>query len=377
MRRVPTVLAAAATSLLLAATPAVAHGGGKPDPRPPAVTDLTGGLVGPLSLAAGWHGTTYVTQNFAGLLTAVDRDGEQSVLYGSANGAEVGGVSFDGLRTLTFTETESDETGITGSSVHTLRLDKKGAPSGAPRLVLDTYAYEQKHNPDGKTTYGLRDTDPACVAQVPAGGPISPLYTGIVDSHPYATASLLGTTFVADAGTNTLLSVSPFGKARTLAVLPAQPAVVTAEAAAGIGWPDCVVGETYWFEAVPTDVEVGPWGQLYVSTLPGGPEDASLGARGAVYTVDPWSGKVRKVASGFVSATGVAVSPTGTVYVAEMFGGRISQATSSGPRTVVETALPGALEWTSTGLLATTNVLPGEEGPPDGHLVRVGFPRGR
>ncbi|MBD5785021.1 ScyD/ScyE family protein [Cellulosimicrobium terreum] len=376
MKRVLSACTAAAAAVVLAAGPAAAHGG-RPDPRPPAVEDITGGLVSPLSLAPGWGGTTYVTQNFAGLLTSVDRHGTPSVLYASEGGAEVGGVSFDGLRTLTFTETVGGETGITASAVKTLRLDAKGAPSGAPRVLVDTYAYEQKNNPDSRVTYGLRDTDPDCVAQVPAGGPISPLYTGLVDSHPYATASLLGTTFVADAGTNAILSVSPHGKARTLAVLPAQPAVVTAEAAAGIGWPECVVGETYWFEAVPTDVEIGPWGQLYVSTLPGGPEDASLGARGAVYTVDPWKGKVRKVASGFVSATGLAVSPTGTVYVAEMFGGRISQATSSGPRTVVETALPGGVEWTSKGLLATTNALPGEEGPPDGHLVRVGFPRGR
>ncbi|WP_139315966.1 ScyD/ScyE family protein [Cellulosimicrobium sp. CUA-896] len=282
MRRVPTVLAAAATALLLAAAPATAHGG-RHDPRPPTVTDIATGLVGPLSLAVGPHGTTYVAQSFAGLLTAVGRDGSQTTLYDSG-GAEVGGVSSDGHRTVTFTETVSDPPGsptITASGVWTQRLDRRGAASGAPRLLVDTLAYEQANNPDGGVTYGLRDTDPACVAQVPADGPIPALYTGVVDSHAYATTTSRGTTYVADAGANAVLSVDHRGRTRTVAVLPAQPAVITAEAAAGVGWPACVVGQTYWFEPVPTDVEAGPRGQLYVSLLPGGPEDASLGARGA------------------------------------------------------------------------------------------------
>ncbi|MFC8922021.1 ScyD/ScyE family protein [Cellulosimicrobium sp. NPDC057127] len=374
MRRVPTVLAAAATTLLLAATPAVAHGGGRPDPRPPTVTDVTTGLVGPLSLAVGHHGTTYVTQDFAGLLTAVDRRGTQTVLYESG-GPEVAGVSYDGHRTLTFTETVADpETmAISASAVKTLRLDRRGAPSGDPAVLVDTYAFEQANNPDAGVTYGLRDTDPACVAQIPENPMFPALYQGIEDSHAYATTSWLGTTFVADAGSNTVLSVDRRGTVRTVAVLPAQPATITPEAAAAVGWPECAVGQTYWFEPVPTDVEVGPFGQLYVTTLPGGPEDPSLGlgARGAVYTVDPWRGRTRQVATGFVSATDLAVSPRGDVYVAELFGGRISEVKRGGPRTVVEVPLPAALEWDGRGLLATTNALPGEGAPPDGHLVRV------
>jgi hypothetical protein len=374
VRRVPTVLAAAATTLLLAASPAVAHGGGRPDPRPPTVTDVTTGLVGPLSVAAGPHGTTFVTQDFAGLLTAVGRDGTQTVLYGSG-GPEVSGVSYDGHRTLTFTETVSDPATmvVTASSVKTQRLDRRGAPDGGARPLVDTLAYEQANNPDAGVTYGLRDTDPACVAQVPDNPMFPALYTGAVDSHAYATTTWRGTTYVADAGSNTVLSVSDRGKARTVAVLPAQPAAITPEAAAAVGWPACTVGQTYWFEPVPTDVEIGPRGQLYVSLLPGGPEDQSLGlgARGSVYTVDPARGKTRQVAAGFVSATDIAVTDRGDVYVAELFGGRISEVQRGGPRTVVEVPLPAALEWDGRGLLATTNALPGEGAPPDGHLVRI------
>ncbi|WP_265521562.1 ScyD/ScyE family protein [Oerskovia flava] len=368
MRRLRTVVAAtAAATLLFSAVPAAAHGG-KHDPRPPVTTDIATGLVTPLSLAVGPRGTTYVTQNFAGLLTSVDRDGTPTVLYASPDGAEVGGVSY-AHRTITFTETVFADAGST-ATVSTLRTNRSGEPVGSPRVLADIRAYEERRNPDGKITYGLRRTDPACVAQVP-DVPVPALYTGVVDAHPYATTTSRGTTYLADAGMNAILSISDRGRVRTVAVLPAQPAVVTAEAAAELGWPDCVVGEKYWFESVPTDVEVGPRGTLYVSTLPGGPEDESLGARGAVYTVDPRNGKVRQIASGFVGATNLAVTSKGTVYVAEMFGGRVSEVKRGGPRTVVEVPLPGGLEWDGKRLLATTNVLPGEGQPPDGHLVRI------
>jgi hypothetical protein len=86
---------------------------------------------------------------------------------------------------------------------------------------------------------------------------------------------------VGDAGGNDLLKVDKHGRITVLSVLPRQPSVITAEAAAGLGLPDCVVGATYNFEAVPTDVEVAADGKLIVSLLPGGPEDPSLGVRAA------------------------------------------------------------------------------------------------
>ncbi|WP_158068899.1 hypothetical protein [Cellulosimicrobium sp. CUA-896] len=38
---------------------------------------------------------------------------------------------------------------------------------------------------------------------------------------------------------------------------------------------------------------------------------------------------------------------------------------------MVEVPLPAAVERDGRGLLATTNALPGEDAPPDGHLVRI------
>ncbi len=99
--------------------------------------------------------------------------------------------------------------------------------------------------------------------------------------------------------------------------MPPTPVTITADAAAANQLPACTVGLTYKFEPVPTDVELGPDGWLYVSSLPGGPEDPSLGANGRVYKVNPKSGKVKLLAGGFISTVDVAVANNGDVYVAE------------------------------------------------------------
>ncbi len=89
---------------------------------------------------------------------------------------------------------------------------------------------------------------------------------------------------------------------------------------------------------------------------PGGPEDPVLGARGSVYTVDPATGAAEFVAGGFFAATNVAVAPDGTVYVAELFGGKISKVSGSVGVTVVEVPTPAAVEWANGKLYATVDV---------------------
>lgn len=94
---------------------------------------------------------------------------------------------------------------------------------------------------------------------MPAGIPVQ--YTGQLDSRPHAaTAVGHGSWAVADAGDNDILRISRTGHVSTLAVLPRQPLHVTAAFAAENGLPPCTVGITYYFEPVPTDVEVGPDG---------------------------------------------------------------------------------------------------------------------
>jgi hypothetical protein len=172
--------------------------------------------------------------------------------------------------------------------------------------------------------YGVRNPSKCVKEAVEAKFHGPARYKGLVDSHAYSVASYKNKWVVADAGGNDLLWVTNRGKISTLAVLPSQPLKITKEIAAPQQLPDCVVGVTYKFEAVPTDVEVGRDGYLYVTTLPGGPEDPSLGARGKVYRVNPHNGHVKLVATGFLGATNLAVGKHGKIFVAELFGGQIS-----------------------------------------------------
>ena len=146
---------------------------------------------------------------------------------------------------------------------------------------------------------------------------------------------------------------------------------ITAAAASANHLPRCTIGRKVALEAVPTDIEVGPDGQLYVTSLPGGPEDPSLGFNGRVLKINPATGKVKTLAGGLLSPTGVAVAANGDVYVAQLFLGVISRikAGSSTVKPYLEVPLPAAVETTPTGLLATIRALPGKK--PAGQVVTI------
>jgi hypothetical protein len=304
------------------------------------------GLAGPLQLAVGSDGTIYVSQTFAGTLTAVRKKSTTDLV--SAPGTDISGIDAKGRGTVTYTTSGESDNGP-------FALVKRVLPNGHARTLGDVGTYEATVNPDRINSYGFQGLTPACAAMVPeeiGGEP----YPGIIDSHPYSVAILPGSRVVADAGGNDIVRVASNGRITTVAVLPPIPFVVTADVAAGLGLPDCVVGKTYNFEPVPTDVELGPNGLLYVSSLPGGPEDESLGARGSVFSVNLATGNVTKVAGGFLGATNLAIAPNGTIYVAELFGGRISRVSGGGAVPVVDVPSPAGLEWARGKLYATVDV---------------------
>lgn len=306
---------------------------------------IVSGLAGPLQLAVGSDGTIYVAQSFAGKLTAVGKKGTTTDIV-STPGADIAGVAADGRGSVTFTTSGATEGGPYAQV-------KRVLPNGRVRTLADVGTYEATVNPDQVNTYGFQALTPDCAAQVPAEIGGQP-YSGILDSHPYSVAILAdGSRIVADAGGNDVVRVAANGTISTVAVLPPAPAVVTADMAGMFGLPECTVGQTYNFEPVPTDVELGPDGLLYVSSLPGGPEDASLGARGAVFSVNLATGAVTKVAGGFLGATNLAIAPNGTIYVAEMFGSRISTVSAGTGRPFADVPSPAALEWANGKLYAT------------------------
>jgi hypothetical protein len=307
---------------------------------------LADGLGGPLQIDASADGSVLVAQDFASTISRVGRNGTVTKLA-DGGGLETPAVAAGPFGSVFYTQ--NDDGG------HTSLLKVRDA-KGRIRTFADLGAYEATRNPDQVRTYGIEGpVSPECFAQAPPEvGPAN--YPGQIDSHPYSLAMTPFGVLVGDAAGNDVLFVDWSGRIRTVTVLPVQPFVITPAFATANGLPDCIVGRTYDFEPVPTDVEVGRDGNLYVTTLPGGPEDPSAGARGSVYRVNPWTGKTTRVATGFAGATNLALAPDGTIYVAELFANRISKVVGGAPAPVVDLTEPAAVEWSNGKLVATSDV---------------------
>lgn len=369
------ISATAATAAVVLAAVAVASPATAAAPPPIRIsqTTLATGLTTPLSLDVSSDGVAYVTQNFAGVLTRVNPDKSASIVA-SAPGQEISAVSSRG-GTVYYAQLALDHSNAFLMSV---------TGQGAPVQVADLWSHENGTNPDAVNTYGFVDLPQACADQFDPASPLGPAtYTGIVDTHPYASVATSAGVYVADAGANAIFKAGYNGAVSTVAVLPpTAPVVVSAELAAEAGFPACVAGASYRFEGVPTDVEVGPDGWLYVTSLPGGPEDASLGMRGSVVKVNPTNGQVVTVATGFVGPTNLAVSQkTGAIFVTELFGGpngtgQVSVVLPWGgkPVAALPVASPATIELVGTSIYVTRDAfVPDAEGNPQpiGKLTKV------
>jgi hypothetical protein len=355
-RRMVTVLAFTLTVMAVNVAPATAATVSDP---------IIDGLAGPLGLALGDDGSIYVGEAFGGKLTMVDPNGNRSVLVDVA-GNEIAGVDARGRGRVVYTQTlfagaPGEEAPPLDASLNRVRAN------GKTRTIASTQDFEIATNPDGGQTYGFVDAPQACIDQLPPF--IPPVYTGIVESHPYAVAMDGGGYVVADAAGNNIVKVSAKGRVSNLAVLPPVPQEITQEIADqvlvdfGFSISECV-GSTYHGEPVPTDVEVGPDGHYYVSTLPGFPEAPGAGA---VWKVNSRTGALSPVATGLVGPVDIAVGGDGTIYVAELFAFQISTVVDGvvTPLTFIDS--PGAIEIADDGTLyATTGVF-----GPNGAVVTI------
>ncbi len=355
---IATTALVAGTSLIIA-TPAGARTT-KPAPTPTTKV-LTTAVGAPFNLEVR-HGNILVADG-AGLIGKVKSDGTVKTLVSDVTGAS--GVALSpGGKYLAYTHTSEQP------------VPDSGVTIAGPRAFIakaNTLAYEKANNPDKVNQYGLSDPSQCTVdPKNPQAPPLS--YTGAIDSHAYSLTAYGNSFVLADAGANALLRISRTGKISTLAVLPPQPAQVSKEAAAGAGLI-CSGDVTYSFEPVPTDVEVGGDGFLYVTTLPGGPEDPSFGARGKVYRVNPWNGKAKEIATGLLGPTNLAISD-GKIYVAELFAGRISVIRHG--KVAEYLPLPGALavEAGRGGKLYATTVDFTPPTGPVGSVVRIDTRKG-
>jgi hypothetical protein len=342
---VTAVAAVAAAPGVASAAPAAA--------KAPKVTVINRTVLAPFQLTHD-RGSVYVGDGGSSRVAKLVGSKLVTVATGPQPG-EVAGVAFNDKHTLAYTNTDY----ATGATALTIK------PRSGPVRTVSLSTFERTRNPDKFINYGI-DNPTECQQQAfaPLGGAT---YKGQVDSHPYAVAALPDDAWVvADAAGNDLLKVDRTGKITVLSVLPRQPALITAAAAAGLGLPDCVVGATYNFEAVPTDVEVAADGKLIVSLLPGGPEDPSLGARGSVVSVNPRNGNASRLATGLLGATNVALGPDGKIFFSELFGGRIGVISKGKVATYVQLGSPLGLTYFKGALYAGTLGPTDDEGNPTG-----------
>lgn len=345
----------ATVALVAPSVPATAHGMHGPHTRL-----LSDQLAAPFNLEVAKH-RIYVADGGLELVGKLGRGGAVTPIATDQPGASGIARSHDGHR-LAWTTTVSDPATFENSASG-LTIQRRG-----PDVYADTYAYEQANNPDAVYHYGIENPS-QCVADAFEAAQFPYDYMGALDSHAYSVTAYRKSWVVADAGANDLLRIRNDGRIETLAVFPPQPLTITADMAAALGFPDCVAGVTYAFESVPTDVEVGRDGMLYVTTLPGGPESPVLGARGGLWKVNPRNGAVTQVAGGFLGATNLAIGKHGEIYVAELFAGRISVVKHGHVSPYLD--LPGVVALETEGNTLYAGTLGSEDPPGPGTVVRI------
>jgi hypothetical protein len=282
--------AAALAAATLATGPAASA-----DPAP-ALTPIGGDFVSPLHLAFGPGKTLYVADAFTASIQKIKlRTGVRTTL-------------FQGTQPIPGIDVASN-----GAIKATLSIGDPSVPlptsligvnqAGKSWQLADLLAYEQANNPDGQ--------DPnAPDAQ----------------SNPYSVLALKHRTIVADAGANDLLVVR-HGKVSTLTAFP----TFTADG--------CQLnnnGDTSC-DPVPTDVELGPDGYLYVSGL--GAE-----VEGHIYKVNQWTGEIVQTWGGLPPLTGIAVSSHGTIYASSIFAGVILKIGADGSTSAAQVPFPTDVE---------------------------------
>jgi len=291
------------------------------DPEPQQVlTTLAEGLQFPLHASTGGDGAVYVAEGGLG-----SENDECVVVEEDPESGEVFEICFGLNGSVTRVDDSGSERIVTGlpaiSDVHVTAAGGMYAVTslgGTPEM-RDLFDDE---NAQAMGTliqiHGDGDwTVIADLAQFEAD--VNPDPT-MVDSNPYA-LTMVGENFlVVDAGGNNLLHVTPEGVITNLAVFEARMVL----APPFLGLPE---GTEMPMESVPTDVEVGPDGNYYVSELTGFPFEVGA-AR--VYQVTP-AGDVTVFAEGFSAIGAIDFDSEGNLYVLEIATGGLLAAEMAGP----------------------------------------------
>jgi hypothetical protein len=345
---------------------------------------VASGLDSPRHLAFGSRGDLFVAEagrggsgpcfvggegpacmGATGAVTKIDRWGRQSrIVEGLASYANTPGDT-NGIGPHGITVLGADQVLVTNGGP-TEPKDRAGAPisrdtlaaqnpvadlfgrllrikhHGKIRKVADLWAFERDVNPDAAV-----------------GNPA-------VDSNPVDVLFDRGRFVVADAGGNAIDVVDHRGRVRNLAVFANRLV------------PNPFGGPDIPMQAVPTSVVVGPDRQYYVSQLTGFPFPVG-GAN--VFRVNPRTGAVTVVASGFTNIMDLAFGKNGTLYVLEIDhdgllggsadGGLFAVSRHGTKRQIVlppgTLTMPGGIAVGSDGLYVTNNA----GSPGGGQVLRI------
>ncbi len=344
---------------------------------------LADNLTSPLGFAVADDGTLYVAEAFAGLLTKIEPNGDRTELASAPPGSGTAGVALAKNGDIYYTLSLPPEQG--GAPDAGLVV---AGPDGSTKEFVSLAKYEEENNPDANNVYGILE-DGKCYnafSKFPKFlGPAR--YSGQIESNPYAVADEgYGSVLVADAAGNSIVRVAN-GNVSTVAVLP--PIMQKLDKAAlrkevrrinrklerqgkdpvPADSLDACIGHKYASNPVPTDVEIGPDSDFYVSTLPGAPE---LPGTAKVFKIDSATGALSIVGKGLTGGTDLAVADNGAIYVTELFGFSVAKF-APGSSTVTKRTFvdcPTAVEIDSAGdvLVARGGLC----GPDAGEIIRLG-----
>jgi hypothetical protein len=283
------------------------------DPAP-ALTPIGSGWIAPLHLSFGPGKSLYVADAFGANVQRVRLwNGQQSTVYQGTQ--PVMGVDVRGNGAIYATLSIGDPSQPLPTSLIQVYQ------SGKSRQVADLLAFETANNPDGQN-------------------PATPDST----SNPYSVLALKDRVIVADAGANDLLVVK-HGKVKALTVFPTFTVP---------GCPPNNNGDVSC-DPVPTDVELGPDGYLYVSGL--GAE-----VEGHIYKVNRWNGTIVRTWGGLPPLTGIAVGKHGEIYASSLFASKVFKITGHG---MWAADVPGAtdVEYGNGMLVVGSMAFPPGSGP--------------
>ena len=314
MRRRRSALIALSAAAALAATTLVTTPAASADPAP-ALTPIGGDFVSPLHLAFGPGKTLYVADAFTASIQKIKlRTGVRTTVYQGTQPVPGVDVASNGAIKATLA------VGDPSAQPPTWLIGVNQA--GRSWKLANLLEHELANNPDGQD-----------------------LAAPDAQSNPYSVLALKHhRTIVADAGANDLLVVRK-GTVRTLTVFPTFQA------------EGCTLnnnGDTSC-DAVPTDVEIGPDGYLYVSGL--GAE-----VEGHIYKVNQWTGEIVQTWGGLPPLTGIAVSSHGAIYASSIFAGVILRIDHDGSTSAASVPFPTDVEIGNGMLVVGSMPFTGEPG---------------